>query len=86
MRFFEEKKYKKFKMTNCAVMIYGICSKCQARIAREKRKQVKLEEKKLLLAYKKETEQKRKAEQRKAELKRIADPKQQDKSIKKITE
>lgn len=87
MRFFEEKKYKKFKMTNCAVMIYGICSKCQARIAREKRKQVKLEEKKLLLAYKKETEQKRKADQRKAELKKIAEPKQQqDKSIKKITE
>ncbi|MBO4564530.1 MAG: transcriptional repressor [Bacteroidaceae bacterium] len=33
------KRYKKFKMTNCSVMIYGICAKCQAKINREKRKQ-----------------------------------------------
>ena len=37
--FLSQKKYKKFKMTNCSVMIYGICAKCQAKINREKRKQ-----------------------------------------------
>lgn len=40
-RFFEGKRYKQFKMTNCTVMIYGICAKCQSKIAREKSKQKK---------------------------------------------
>lgn len=39
--FLGQKKYRKFKMTNCSVMIYGICSKCQAKMNREKRKQNK---------------------------------------------
>ncbi len=38
-RFLAQKKYKKFKMTNCSVVVYGICNKCQSRIGREKRKQ-----------------------------------------------
>ncbi len=37
-RFFTEKKYKKFKMTNCSVLIFGVCNKCQSKISREKRK------------------------------------------------
>jgi len=37
--FLSKKRYRKFKMTNCSVMIYGICSRCQAKINREKRKQ-----------------------------------------------
>ena len=73
MRFFEGKRYKKFKMTNCAVMIYGICSKCQAKIAREKRRQLKLEEKRKLLEQKRLAEQKKKAELRKAERMKQAD-------------
>lgn len=73
MRFFEGKRYKKFKMTNCAVMIYGICSKCQAKIAREKRRQLKLEEKRKLLEQKRLAEQKKKAELRKEERKRQAE-------------
>ncbi|MBR6893511.1 MAG: transcriptional repressor [Bacteroidaceae bacterium] len=73
MRFFEGKRYKKFKMTNCAVMIYGICSKCQAKIAREKRRQLKLEEKRKLLEQKRQAEQKKKAELRREERKRQAE-------------
>ena len=73
MRFFEGKRYKKFKMTNCAVMIYGICSKCQAKIAREKRRQLKLEEKRKLLEQKRQAELKKKAELRKAERRKQAE-------------
>jgi len=36
--FFGQKRYKKFKMTHCSVVIYGVCSRCQSRINREKRK------------------------------------------------
>lgn len=37
--FMSAKKFRKFKMTNCAVVVYGICSKCQGRLTRAKRKQ-----------------------------------------------
>lgn len=37
-QFFADKKYRKFKMTNCSVIIYGVCNKCQNRLSREKRK------------------------------------------------
>ncbi len=37
-KFFTDKKYRKFKMTNCSVLIYGVCNKCQGKLNREKRK------------------------------------------------
>lgn len=69
-RFFEGKKYKKFTMTNCAVMIFGICAKCQSKIAREKRKQFLEAEQKKQLDLKKKAERKHKAELKKIEQKR----------------
>lgn len=37
-QFLLEKRYKRFKMTNSSVVIYGLCSKCQSKINRERRK------------------------------------------------
>ncbi len=37
-KFFSAKKYRKFRMTNCSVLVYGICNKCQSKLNREKRK------------------------------------------------
>lgn len=31
-------KFRRFRMTHCSVYVYGVCSKCQARASREKRK------------------------------------------------
>ncbi len=37
-KFFTDKKYRKFRMTNCSVLIYGVCNRCQGKLNREKRK------------------------------------------------
>ena len=37
--FLAQKRYKQFKMTNCTVVIYGLCKKCQGKINRKRRKQ-----------------------------------------------
>lgn len=36
-QFLIQKRYKRFKMTNCAVVIYGLCNKCQVKMNRDKR-------------------------------------------------
>lgn len=40
-QYFSEKRYRKFKMSNCSVTIYGLCSRCQNKIKRERRKKQK---------------------------------------------
>ncbi|MBR4589333.1 MAG: transcriptional repressor [Bacteroidaceae bacterium] len=36
--FLMQKRFKKFHSTNCSVTIFGICSRCQAKINRERKK------------------------------------------------
>lgn len=37
-RIVAKSKFRRFRMAHCSVYVYGICSKCQARASREKRK------------------------------------------------
>ena len=37
--FLQQKRYKRFKMSDCSVVIYGTCNKCQSKLNRDKRKQ-----------------------------------------------